>query len=211
MDRRTQPEHKENVLTTLYPEGFVSLKPYFTCINYYAGEGGKRIGFTDEDRIRLGLTDPGDVWVHRILAERLLCVRDIIGITLPNLSLVIKDGLRRKEVYRQIIKNRHERGDRIEGLINEKDMPHATGLAVDWSLLDKNTSEPVFFYNRNRDGIAAEKFGFYENHTDLVGREYHRLQVTVHEAFVAQGCEHGVFRECWHEQLKGITVDTPRY
>lgn len=126
-------------------------------------------------------------------------------------NLVVRDGFRSVYLYQAIAAHRRQKGLRVEGLFNLKDMPHATGLAVDVSLetLDENP-KPVWI-RLATDGPNGEKFGFYAGKQDEQSRAFHQRQQMLLQAFARQNFELGSLRECWHFQSKRIDAKTPRY
>lgn len=196
-------------MTSVIPVHFPNLYPQFECNNYYAGDGGDRIGLIQEEKTLLGLRGIKSMWVHPDTYHSLLYVRE--EIRKHGFDIIVRDGLRTKRLYDAIAKHRRKLGLRVEGLINLKNMPHATGLAVDVSLVTYNEARTLTWIRFQSDGDQAEKFGFYANCRDKQRRQFHRLQKMLLSAFEKFGYELGVLRECWHFQRKGINANTPRY
>lgn len=117
-------------------------------------------------------------------------------------KLLVKDGYRSTELYELAAKKRraHHSAKQTKQLMNLKNMPHATGLAVDVGLISLKNGHEVTLRNF-RDGLDAKFIGYYHNRRGRQSREYQRRQDLLHKVMKRAGFKLGVKNEIWHFEL----------
>lgn len=192
----------------MIPKYFVTLQENgFRCVNYYTGEGGRRIGITTEHLRELGFVDDS-MFVHPAMIPDLQKVEAHLH-TL-GYGLIFKDAFRSVAMYKLIVKLREERHLPVASLFNTETMPHSTGLAIDAVLFDLKTGQEIKLRN-HQDGIVACKVNFYRNSTCEEDRKLNELQWILIHAFKQFGFALGTRMEYWHFNHSSLDDLSTRY
>lgn len=190
------------------PSVFVSLQKHgYRCENYYTGNGGKKIGLTEEILRSVGLADD-TLWVHHLVLTKLeLASRIVMG---HGYNILIKDAWRPVLLYDHIIRLNEKSGLPTAGLLNGETKPHSTGMAIDVVLLDIETNHPVMMRNGPRDGVFCCFVDFYRDKTEKECVVFQSLQDILVNSFLCAGFQLGTKKEYWHFELPEISI-APRF
>ena len=162
--------------------------------NYY-WVNRKRLGYSDEELIAVGMSSPY-VLVDRGIIQPLNDVN--LSLKSSGRSLFIKEGYRSPALYRLAYERyaqKHGKA-RADRLFNLSDMPHATGLSVDVVVLD--ASEQPIYYRDGDDDPEGCFVDFYKSRTDDKGKAFHQHQVELITLMQENGFRLGKKREYWH-------------
>lgn len=164
--------------------------------NFYWHHRDKIKGATVAELAAVGLKDER-VQVHKDLIEPLKNIDK--EFQKRGYRLYIKEGFRPRELYELVYKKRVELfgKEATDRLLNMKDMPHATGKAVDVSIWDesKNVEVPMRDKSDGDDGLFVD---FYRNRTDEQSRKYQELQDYVFDIMKRNGFGLGTKNEYFH-------------
>lgn len=153
-------------------------------------------GLTKEDILSAGLTDDR-VRVARTVAELLRGMnRELSG---EGIELYVKEGYRSPALYRIVYERRSAKygAEVTSRLFNMRDMPHASGYAVDVALwaIAGNAEIPL---RRYEDGLDALFVDFYRNLPGSEARAFHGTQVKLIHFMMKHGFRLGTRREYFH-------------
>jgi len=153
-------------------------------------------GITKGDILQAGLTN-----------ERVQVSKSIIDILVSidqdfqknGYRLYIKEGHRSEDLYNIVYKRRVAKfGKEVtDTILNIKDMPHSSGLAVDIALWDKETNKEIYL-RRKEDGVPAFFVHFYQGREDSESRGYQDLQDYTIGVMMRYGFRLGSKREYFH-------------
>lgn len=117
-------------------------------------------------------------------------------------EIMIDDSYRSPELYQLIFDKRSAaEGTRaISNIINMKDMPHSTGIAIDVALIDIDTGKKLFMRD-NKDEPDCFFVGYYANKTDPQSQEYQKRQDMLISIMKSCGFKLGSKNEFWHFEL----------
>jgi D-alanyl-D-alanine dipeptidase len=167
-------------------------------VNYYWTRR-ERYNLTEAELIAAGLTD-GDAYIDESLVEPLR--RANTEFKRLGYEIIIKDGYRSPDVYKLVQAKRYALQGRevVDSFLNVERAVHATGRAVDISLLDLKTGEELYFRD-GKDDPGAYFIDYYKNHTDAAGREFQRRQDMLISTMLGSGLVLGTKNEYWHFEL----------
>lgn len=193
----------------MVPKNFVSLQLYgFRCENYYFGAGGQKLGLTSDHLAAVGLVDD-TLWVDRSVLSGLDMASKVMSRF--GFGIIITDAWRPYALYGTIEKLMMEGNSKsLLPLMNLKDRPHSTGMAIDIIPVDLRTGEKCRTRNQARDGIAACLVDYYKHKHDPESVEYQRIQEILVISFKAAGFRLGTKKEYWHFELPGAST-APRF
>jgi len=113
--------------------------------------------------------------------------------------LYLREGYRSKELYELLYKKRVEKfgKEMTDKLLNMKNMPHASGKAVDVSIWDEQSDSEIRL-RKTGDGPESLIRGFYDESTDAEGQRCHELQEYLISLMLEQGFQLGIKNEFFH-------------
>ncbi|MEK7136344.1 MAG: hypothetical protein AAB821_02020 [Patescibacteria group bacterium] len=162
-------------------------------------------GISKDELISVGLTSDR-VQVHKDIISTLQEINWEFQETL-NCRLYIKEGYRSAELYRLVYDKRVEKygQEMADKLLNIKDMPHASGKALDVALWDQEEDKEIMMRSRG-DGPESLLTDFYKDRTDEEGEQYHNLQVKVKSIMEKYGFKIGPRNEFFHFNHSSLNV-----
>jgi D-alanyl-D-alanine dipeptidase len=113
--------------------------------------------------------------------------------------LYLREGYRSEKLYKLLYQKRIEKfGQEItDKLLNIKDMPHASGKAVDVTIWDDQSNSEVRL-RKIGDGPESLIRGFYSGSSDADGQRCHELQEYLINLMLQSGFRLGVKNEFFH-------------
>lgn len=168
-------------------------------VNYYY-TNREQWNISLEELAMVGIIDD-QTYVHQDLITPLLWV--INRLHPRGYGICIKDAFRSPETYTLVrAKVAVQRGeDETAHLFNMKDMPHATGRAIDIGLIDLASNQELGLRDRQADGPDADFLNFYRGRNDSQACIFQERQDILHAAMLEAGFVFGSKREVWHFEL----------
>ncbi|MDQ5957724.1 MAG: hypothetical protein QG665_48 [Patescibacteria group bacterium] len=162
-------------------------------------------GISKDEIIAVGLTSDR-VQVSRDIILALQEINQEFQETL-NCRLYVKEGYRSPELYRLVYDKRVEKfgQEMADKLLNIKDMPHASGKALDVALWDEKEDKEIMMRSRE-NGAESLLIDFYKDRTDEEGKKYQDLQVKVRSIMEKHGFKIGPRNEFFHFNHKTLEL-----
>lgn len=200
-------------MTETIPKHFVPLQELgYDCLNYYFGEGGRRIGIKREFLSSIGITNDY-LWVHPDILGKLAQARKFANE--KGFDFKIKDAFRPKLLIQEICKLRRTKNMEVEKIISVHKMPHATGMAVDVVLCEFfeydegfHLGEEVYMRNPAKDGLECSFVEFYRGKTDADSINFQNVQDVLINSFMRAGFVLGNRNEIWHFEMPHLEKAT---
>lgn len=175
----------------------VSIKEYGLRGSNFYWTKAKAYDLSKDELMKVGVVN-SNVLIHKNLVEPLNKVNQEFKNKLEY-SLFIKEGYRSPDLYRLIYDKRVKKfgQDITDKLLNIKDMPHSTGLAVDVALWDDQLDREVFMRD-GKDDPDALIYGFYKGKLDEKSLYFQKLQTDVITIMKDNGFSLGKLNEYFH-------------
>jgi len=167
-------------------------------VNYYWTRR-ERYNLTEAELIAAGLAN-GDAYIDEGLVEALQHANS--EFKKLGYEIIIKDGYRSPEVYKLVQAKRYAQQGKevVDSFLNVERAIHATGRAVDISLLNLKTGQELYFRD-GKDDPEAFFIDYYKDRTDDAGREFQRRQDMLITIMADCGFVLGTKKEYWHFEL----------
>lgn len=181
--------------------GFVNVGDFgIEGVNYYWTRRD-RLNISEEELHEAGVHDE-HAYVRHELIEPLL--RADKSLRTWGYRMIVKDALRPHAAYELAQKKLYEKQGKelTDAMLNMVKMPHASGLAVDISLISLETSQEVWLRNGNHDKDGGWRIGYYMGRDDPASLEYQRLQTILIGTMISAGFVLGSKNEFWHFEYR---------
>jgi D-alanyl-D-alanine dipeptidase len=175
---------------------FVDVNDYgIKGVNYYLMKM-EQFGIVPEELAAIGITDHKALVRREMMPSLEKARQELLE---KGYDIIIKDAYRSPELYKLVQKKRYERDGKeaTDRTFNAREMPHASGFAIDVNLLDPTTGQEIKLWD-NKDWPDGSFVDFYQDRTDATGRKYQELQELLISTMMRNGFKLGKMREFWH-------------